>query len=140
MKEGIFLLCFTFSLLSGSDSWIRENIHNKVEGADQRVKDEAWLKDVLKRRLSESDQFDLDEIKSRTQEILSNSIPCGPKPKIKEDFSLRILMTFGLSDSLWIEYSAGLEKVNGAFVVKGLPNDSCVAFAKKVKDLREKSV
>lgn len=137
MKYAIFIFCIIFCYLESSDEWIKENIYKKQEEAAKRADNEEWFKNVLKERLSEVDQFDVEEIKSRTQEILSKSKPCGPVSTPNDDFNFYILMTFELPDSLWLEYSLDLERIKGAFVVRGLPQDSFVEFAKKVRDLRK---
>ncbi len=136
MRYVIFLFCVIFCYLESSDEWIKENIYKKQEEAVKRANSEEWFKKTLQKRLSEIDRFDVEEIKSRTQEIHSKSKPCGPVSIQNDDFNLYVLMTFDLPDSLWLEYSLDLEKVKGTFVLRGLPQDSFIAFAKRIKDLR----
>lgn len=105
--------------------------------ADQNDK---WFKEVLMDRLENLEEFDLEEIKERTKNILANSTPCAASLPSQDDFNFYIFMTFDLPDQLWIEYSKSLEKIGGAFAIRGLPNNSFLSFARKVKNLREKGV
>lgn len=98
-----------------------------------------WFKETLKNKISESKNYNLDEIKERNQKILSDSKPCF-SGTIKEKYEVMIFMSFSIPLSLWKEYSESLEKTGGAFVIRGLPEDSFEAFAKALKVLREKGI
>jgi len=105
-----------------------------------KKEEEAWFRENLKKVLAESKNYDLTDIKERTDEILANSSPCRISAESREDYSFYLLMTFDLPESLWREYSTVLEKVGGAFAVRGLPNDSFIEFTKKIKELRKKGI
>lgn len=101
---------------------------------------ESWFRETLKRRLEEADKYDLSEITSKTNEALKQSVPCNFSSNTRDDFNLFVFMTFDLPLSTWIEYSNDLNKVGGAFVVIGLPDDSFLKFAKVVKELKDQGV
>lgn len=124
MKKAIFLMILLSRLLHASD---KEDV-------------ESWFKETLKRRLSEAEKYDLTEIKVRNKEILAKSVPCKTSENIQEDHSIYIMMTFDLPESLWLEYSHILEKIGGSFIVRGLPSDSFIEFAKTVKKFRERGI
>ncbi len=140
MKQLFFLIILLSNSLSASDTWIEENIYKKQDDGKNRAEEETWFKENLKKILSESKKYDLTEIKANTDKILARSVPCKTSVGVYEDYTIYILMTFDLPEALWSEYSPILEKIGGAFVVRGLPNDSFIEFSKKIKIFREKGI
>lgn len=124
MKRALFIMIFLSNVLQASD----------------QTEVETWFKETLKKRMSESEKYDLSEIKARNEEILSKSVPCKTSANTKEDYSIYLMMTFDLPENIWMEYSPVLEKIGGSFIVRGLPNDSFLEFAKAVKRLRDRGV
>jgi conjugal transfer pilus assembly protein TrbC len=115
-------------------------LSNVLQASDQAEEVEIWFKETLKKRMTESGKFDLSEIKAKNEEILSKSVPCKTSANTQEDYSIYLMMTFDLPESIWMEYSSVLEKIGGSFVVRGLPNDSFLEFAKTVKKLRDRGI
>jgi len=99
-----------------------------------------WFKNELKKSIAKSEKFDLSEIKERNKQILESSRPCFSQTDTKENYPIVVFLSFAAPTSLWLEYSESLEKVEGAIVVRGLPNDSFQAFANKIFKLRKKGV
>ena len=51
--------------------------------------------------------------------------------------SLFVLSSMAVPETSWQEMSSQLEKIGGAFVLKGMPEDSFLAFAKRLVRFRE---
>ena len=54
--------------------------------------------------------------------------------------NLMIFMSFSVPLESWLEWSYAIEKKGGIFVLKGLPDNSFQAFARKVQELKAKGV
>ncbi len=53
---------------------------------------------------------------------------------------LKIYMSFSVPESIWVELDKDLQKQQGVFVLRGLPNNSFQEFSMKVLELRKKGV
>lgn len=51
-----------------------------------------------------------------------------------------VFLSFSAPDETWKSYSQDLEKINGTFLLRGVPGNSFKTFSEKVKDLRQKGV
>jgi conjugal transfer pilus assembly protein TrbC len=66
-------------------------------------------------------EFPIQEIPDRTPNVL-------------------IFASFSMSDSVWVALSQELEKVNGSFVIQGLPDNSFKELVSKIYHLRQLGV
>ena len=57
-----------------------------------------------------------------------------------EDPSLMVFISFSVPEASWKEHSQVLERLNGAFILRGLPDNSFSEFARKIKHLREAGI
>ncbi len=102
-----------------------------------------WFKKIVKQKVAEANsQYDYSEIQARNNEILKENYkkPCYIPPVSQDDPSLLVFMSFSVPDRLWVELSESLQKVGGAFVIRGLPDNSFRSFANKVASLRKRGV
>lgn len=133
---------FLIVSLNANDQWMQSNIYEKLEEAQKRSLEDKWFRETLRKKIEESGEYNVSKIKERTDAILSQTIkkPCGTVDQASDDYRLFVCMTFGLPDSLWIEYSNQLNEYEGTFVVRGLPKGSFVSFAKEVMRLRKMGI
>ena len=91
---------------------------------------------------------DLNEIKEmseaklaeKQQEILAEIEKVKETSSKKPENSIMVFASFSMPDTLWVSLSKELEKQEGAFVLRGIPNNSFPDLAKKILALREKGV
>lgn len=62
---------------------------------------------------------------------------CQERP---DDRSLLIFMSFSLPLESWKIYSAAAEKAGGTLILRGIPENSFLACAAKIQELREEGV
>lgn len=69
---------------------------------------------------------------------------CHKTPSVEADLEvgkrLLVFMSFSAPVETWKDLSSQLEKTDGVFVVRGVPENSFEAFAKKVVELRQAGV
>jgi type-F conjugative transfer system pilin assembly protein TrbC len=73
----------------------------------------------------------------------ASKCPSLPFPALFSDSttpSLLVFMSFSVPLESWKETSFYLEKLNGAFVLQGLPNNSFEELAKQIIQLRQKGI
>lgn len=140
IKISFFLSFFLFGFLFADQNWINENVYKKQSEAQERFIGDKWFREVLLKRMEEDTSYDVSEIRKRTEEILSESKPCGSFEQIEEEVNLYVCLSFSLPDSMWMDYSNQVQQANGVLVVQGIPDNSFLAFAKAVKNLRKKGV
>ncbi len=117
------------------DSLIRQ----QEEKIDQ-VSEDEWFKTTLKDSIAKVKKIDLEDIKKKNAEILKNAKPCHLFSDHNPDHEINIFISFSAPMRMWKEYSSSLEKVGGAFIVRGLPNNSFQEFAKTILKLRNNGV
>jgi len=119
--------------------------------------DNGWLELVKSRKPGEKEKRLITEIKENLKEIKPEGEVQGIISKSRKelkkkcrffdsvlledaDHSLLVAMTFDLPDSVWVELSPQIEKLGGAFILRGLPENSFSILANKLKALSEKGV
>jgi type-F conjugative transfer system pilin assembly protein TrbC len=59
---------------------------------------------------------------------------------VEADSRILIFMSFSVPDAAWVTLSKQLEKHEGAFVLRGIPDNDFLAFSDKVMRLKERGV
>lgn len=130
-----FPLCFLYSSVFASidEEWLKKARGNIDYQAEE------FYSNILKNRLK--------EIKPdrETKELVAKSVEMSKrKCKVSDSLSLDqreasflVAMSFDLPDTLWKELTGDLEKVGGAFIIRGLPKGSFGELVKRMKRLSE---
>lgn len=129
MTADLFCLFLT-TLLSPIDlKWVEE--------VSSRVDPEAitWVKEQLHKdpvidRLKQSEHFPINSTQPCITGLLTKSAT----------YDMAVCISFSVPDAVWIELSNVLEKVNGAFILRGLPDNSFKKLSEKVQLLQKLGV
>lgn len=108
---------------------ISEEVKQFSENAGKQVDEEAlsFLKDLYERAASD---------------VPEKCKKCLPSPTSVQlpTYNLMVFMSFSVPLESWKDWSYSLEKMEGVFVLRGLPGNSFQAFAQKIKELRNAGV
>ncbi|MFI5342794.1 MAG: type-F conjugative transfer system pilin assembly protein TrbC [Chlamydiales bacterium] len=123
MYRLILLLFLSTICFAEEDSWIKQ------AAARSDPEAVAWLKEHL---------LEFSPVKAGELSIENGS--CSNESELFIDPKLFVFMSFSIPDVIWISLSHELEKVDGVFVLRGLPQQSFRELAAKILSLKEKSV
>lgn len=138
MSRFLLLALAIPTLIFGDAELERALIEKQLEA--EKLLEADWFKETLRESISKSEDIDLSEIKERNEQILKGSKPCFSQGSVKEQYETLVFISFSAPISLWKEYSESLERVGGAFAVRGLPDDSFKSFAQAMESLRKQGV
>ena len=106
----------------------------------------AFVRDIERKIDQEAIEFaeEIPGLQLIPSDGLQKKCPRGGCVDVTEELSgdtpFKILMSFSVPENSWIALSKPLEKLGGAFVLRGLPEDSFQVFASKIIHLRNQGV
>jgi len=105
--------------------------------------DEEWIEKVSRRIDSDAVQWAEEHVSlqdfKRALEVGEGAPPClrafNGTNTIESDMRLYVFMSFSVPISIWQQLSQLLEKIGGAFVLRGLPGNSFQDYSEKVQEM-----
>ena len=82
-------------------------------------------------------EFSLNSKKPKSQEKKCPSGGCPEKNSIDMKYQLLVFISFSMPEDSLLSFAKELQNYSGAFVIRGLPNNSFAAFFNKLNYLKE---
>jgi type-F conjugative transfer system pilin assembly protein TrbC len=123
-----------------------EFLSRAKDNIDLTAGDLAKALEEQKDSFLEKYQSSIAELEASSREIIEEALdaPCENcrKTAVTEDSedTLKLFISFSVPDSFWLESSKELERIGGAFILRGIPDNSFNVFAKNVLRLRKMGV
>jgi conjugal transfer pilus assembly protein TrbC len=153
MRDILINCCLVASFLSlpgFCQTTIHQSWFNKIEN---REKEFDQVHKQLIEELQKQEQKEVEQVKkvmtsqcgtkqqSACASLKEQCLNCSSDDwTIFQDPQVLVFMSFSIPDHAWISLSQELEKMGGAFVLRGLPNQSFQALACKILKLKEQGV
>lgn len=94
----------------------------------------AWLRENLKDELSQKKTMKASVSSSSHSKCMAKESAQMPDP------ALLVFISFSVPDATWLSLSNEIAKINGVFILRGLPNNSFQELAQRLLKLRQNRV
>jgi conjugal transfer pilus assembly protein TrbC len=121
---------FLAALLAFGDTKWAEEISSRMDPEAVAWVKEQLLKDSTIERIKKAEHLE----PASTKPCFNADIPrC-------QNYDIAVCISCSVPDSVWVELSRELEKINGAFVLRGLPENSFRKLSEKILSLQKLGV
>lgn len=127
----LFLAQSTLQFSLVGEDWINQ--------ASKRVDENTakWFRELISQeKLSKSSSNPLS--KNEIETLAKKKCQVGEGISSDNGFDVFVFLSFSAPEEIWLDLSKELQKVNGAIVVRGLPQNSFKEFYQKLKNLDQK--
>jgi conjugal transfer pilus assembly protein TrbC len=124
------------SLIKAEDhAWLTHQLE-KTNDLDQLMnsEDQQWLKDHLKTTKQQLSQQMKQQVVSMNASTQCTSCSTKHEESIPAFY---VFMSFSIKDTVWLEWSKQIEKLGGAFILRGLPHRSFKELASHLNHLND---
>jgi conjugal transfer pilus assembly protein TrbC len=116
-------------------AWLTHQLE-KTNDLDQLMtpENQEWLKDHLKTTKQELSKQMKQQVVSMSSSSQCTSCSANNEETIPAFY---VFMSFSLKDTTWLEWSKQIETLGGAFILRGLPNQSFKELASHLNHLND---
>lgn len=112
------------------------NTYGQETCLDKYEKDGAnWVRELIKQDSNLMNRLDTSFLNPANNEVLSKQKCRVNTEDLNQSFKVYAFLSFSVPHETWLELSNDLKKVNGTFVLKGIPNNSFIELSKRMQNL-----